>query len=114
MTLKTLLAAAGLSVAMFAIPAVAQDAKTINGEAVPEAEVGLVQQHCDALAASESSATDDSATDDATTTDVDSNDNSTDSASSSDAADLGATAETMSIDLSTVNLAICREGGWIM
>jgi hypothetical protein len=113
MNLKTLLAVAGLSVAAFAIPAVAQDAKTINGTPVPEAEVDLVQQHCEALLASESSTTDDSATDDATSVADANNDNSTDSSTSGDAADLGAAVANLSIDLTTVNLAICREGGWV-
>lgn len=114
MHMKSAISIFALTIGMMAIPALAQDAKTIAGNPVLEADVNAVQAKCDeiALAAGGSSEM-----------------NSTETNTLSDAAAGGvANAEptdgdnppaeglaqaTTTIDLSTITIEQCKDGGWV-
>jgi hypothetical protein len=116
MTIKAFVAAAAFTAATaLALPVFAQDAmaeKTINGIVVPEAQQGLILQHCESLAAFENPT--DSQLQDSDVATLN-NDNSTDSRSTGNAnlSEMGAATASLQFDLDTVSVATCREGGWI-
>lgn len=116
MTIKSALSVAALTVALTG--AAFAQGMTINGAAVSEADMPAVQERCDQLANAESteslSATTDSATDESGNSGGDGDATAANDAVTDDApATNEAQAATATIDLDTIDLQACVDGGFV-
>lgn len=108
MKLTSLIPAFAFAAALGVTPAMAV---TINGVELPEAEVNIVTQHCETLAANEE-ATDDSPDNQAIAS-AEGTESDSDASSAAIQGETGISGQLLSIDLDTVNIAVCKEAGLI-
>jgi len=115
MTIKSALSIAALTVALTG-GAFAQG-MTINGVAVSEADMPAVQERCDQLANAESTESLTTTTDSATESGDSSGDSNATAANDAVTTDVPATNEaqnaTTTIDLDTIDLQACIDGGFV-
>jgi len=108
MTIKSALSVIALAAGLVAAPALAQD-RMIGETAVPEADVAVVEAHCETLQMGDESTLSVSGEDEEDNSTLDPTDGDDTGEGDQPAGD-GATA---SIDLSLITLEDCEAGGWL-
>jgi hypothetical protein len=114
MHMKSAISIFALTIGMMTVPAMAQDAKTIAGNPVAEADVIAVQAKCDEIALAAGGSMEMNSTETNTLSDAAAGGlpNAEPSGGDKPAAEGLANALT-TIDLNSVTLEQCEEGGWV-
>jgi hypothetical protein len=115
MHMKSAISIFALTFGMMVVPAMAQDAKTIAGNPVVEADVAAVQAKCDEIALAAGGSMEMNSTENNTLSDAAAGalPNAEPTEGDKPAAE-GLANATTQIDLNLITLEQCKEGGWVM
>lgn len=114
MHMKSAISIFALTIGMMVVPAMAQDAKTISGNPVAEADVNAVQAKCDEIALAAGGSSEMNATETNTLSDAAAGGLSNAESTDGDNPPAEGLANALTtIDLNTITLEQCKDGGWV-